>query len=40
MDIKQIKDEEEAELNLWESEINKLKAKVDKIDTDLFSKVD
>lgn len=40
VDIKQIKDEEEAELNLWESEINKLKAKVDKIDTDLFSKVD
>lgn len=39
-DIKQIKDEEEAELNLWESEINKLKIKVDKIDTDLFSKVD
>jgi uncharacterized membrane protein YgaE (UPF0421/DUF939 family) len=39
-DIKKTKDEEEAELNTWETEINRLKVQVDKIDTDLFSKIE
>jgi hypothetical protein len=38
-DIKRTKEEEEKELNEWESEIQRLKGQFEKIDRDIFSKI-
>ena len=40
VDIKHVREQEESELNSWEDEINKLKSRFEKIDDDLFSKVE
>jgi len=39
-ELKQIKNEEESELETWENEITNIKSKIDKIDSDLFSRVE
>ncbi len=39
-DIKKIKEQEEAELEHWQGEISTIKEQIDKIDQDVFSKVD
>ncbi len=39
-EIKKIRDEEDLELQTWDSEISKLKEKIEKIDEDLFSRVE
>lgn len=39
-DIRKIKEEEEKELGLWEEEIKTIKAQIEKIDNDLFSKIE
>lgn len=38
--IKKIKEEEEIELNFWENEIQKLKEQIEKVNRDIFSKVE
>ena len=39
-DIKKIKEDEENELGFWEEEITKIKEKIEKIDKNIFSKLD
>lgn len=39
-DIKVVKEQEDAELNHWEREIEKIKENIEKIDTDIFSKIE
>ena len=39
-EIKKVKEEEEKELNLWEDKIQIIKKQIEKIDKDLFSKVE
>jgi hypothetical protein len=39
-DIKKIKEEEETELGFWQEEITKIKEKIEKIDKNIFSKLD
>ncbi|MEK6906283.1 MAG: hypothetical protein AABW81_01540 [Nanoarchaeota archaeon] len=39
-DIQKIKEEEEQELTLWENEINSAKEKIEKIERDIFSKIE
>lgn len=39
-DIKRLKEEEEKELEIWEQEIQNLKQQIEKVDQDIFSKVD
>ncbi len=39
-DIKKLKDEEEKELELWEKEMQSIKIQVEKVDRDIFSKVE
>ena len=39
-EIKKIREEEDAELESWDNEISKLKEKIEKIDDDLFSRVE
>jgi hypothetical protein len=39
-DIKKIKEEEDAELGFWEDEIAKIKEKIEKVDKNIFSKLD
>ncbi|MBT3404965.1 hypothetical protein HN832_00955 [archaeon] len=39
-DIRKIKEEEENELTLWEEEIQNLKNQIEKIDEDIFSKIE
>ena len=39
-DTKKIKDAEEAELESWENEIRKIKSQIEKIDKDVFSKIE
>ena len=39
-DIKRLKEEEEKELEMWEQEIPNLKQQIEKVDQDIFSKVD
>ncbi len=39
-DVKNLKEEEEKELNLWEKEVQKTKQEIEKIDQDIFSKVE
>ena len=38
-DIKQVKDKENKELQAWESEVRSMKAQIEKIDRDIFSKI-
>jgi len=38
-EVKELKEKEEKELSLWESEIQKMKQQIDRIDRDIFSKV-
>jgi len=38
--IKKIKEEEELELDFWENEIQKLKGQIEKVDRDIFSKIE
>ncbi len=38
--VKKIKEDEEKEIGLWEAEIVKVKEKIDKIDKNIFSKLD
>ncbi|MBU4070371.1 MAG: hypothetical protein KJ646_05285 [Nanoarchaeota archaeon] len=38
--IKKIKEEEELELDFWENEIQKLKGQIEKVDKDIFSKIE
>jgi peptidoglycan hydrolase CwlO-like protein len=38
--IQKIKDEEEKELEYWENEINSIKGQIEKVDKDIFSKID
>jgi len=40
MGIKRIKEEEEKELELWENEIQTAKEQIEKVDTDIFSKIE
>lgn len=40
VDIRKIKEGEEEELEFWENEIQKIKGKIDKIDNDIFSKIE
>jgi len=39
-DVKRIKEEEEKELTSWESEIQMIKGQIEKIDNDIFSKIE
>ena len=39
-DLRRIKDQEERELTAWENEINIIKDQVDKIDKEIFSKIE
>jgi hypothetical protein len=39
-DIKKIKEEEESELEAWESEIKTMKNQIERVDRDIFSKVE
>jgi len=39
-DVKKVKEEEEKELNLWEEKVQIMKRQMEKIDKDLFSKVE
>ena len=39
-DIKRLKDEEEKELNYWENEMQIIKGQIEKIDRELFSKLE
>ncbi len=39
-DIKKIKEQEEAELQSWEGEISSIKQQIDKIDREIFSKIE
>lgn len=39
-DIKKIKEQEEAELQAWEDEISSIKQQIDKIDREIFSKIE
>jgi chromosome condensin MukBEF ATPase and DNA-binding subunit MukB len=39
-DIRRIKEEEESELQIWEQEIQNLKNQIEKVDQDIFSKVE
>ena len=39
-DIKRIKDEEEKELEVWKNEIQLIKQEIEKIDKDIFSKIE
>lgn len=39
-DIKKIKEQEEAELQAWENEISSIKQQIDKIDREIFSKIE
>jgi len=38
--LKKVKEEEEKELDSWEKEIQEIKQQVEKIDSEIFSKVD
>ena len=37
--IRKIKEEEEAELEMWEKEMQLIKNQIEKVDKDIFSKV-
>ncbi len=39
-DVKNLKEEEEKELSLWEREVQKTKQEIEKIDQDIFSKIE
>ncbi len=39
-DIKTLKDEEEKELEYWEQELKSIRSQIDRIDEDLFSKIE
>lgn len=39
-DVKKIKEDEEKELNLWEEKVQTMKRQMEKIDKDLFSKIE
>ncbi len=39
-DIKRIKEEEDEELGIWESEIQRVKEQIEKVDKDIFSKIE
>ena len=39
-DIKKLKEEEERELEIWEQEIQNLKNQMEKVDEDIFSKIE
>lgn len=39
-DVKNLKEEEEKELGMWEREVQKTKQEIEKIDQDIFSKVE
>ncbi len=39
-DVKSLKEEEEKELGMWEREVQKTKLEIEKIDQDIFSKVE
>ena len=39
-DIKTIKEEEEKELEGWEKEIQTIKEQIEKVDKDIFSKIE
>ena len=39
-DIKRIREEEEKELDFWENEIQKIKEQIEKVDRDIFSKIE
>ena len=39
-DIKKIKEDEEKELEFWENEIKQIKEKIERIDRNIFSKID
>ena len=39
-DISKLKEQEESELELWQAEINTIKQQIDKIDKDVFSKIE
>jgi hypothetical protein len=39
-DIKEVKEKEDKELNLWEEEIKEIKEKIEKVDSNIFSQVE
>ena len=39
-DIRKVREKEEQELSIWEEEIQNLKNQIEKVDQDIFSKIE